>query len=57
LDDERAFLRLRAASALYEARGSGLEPAIRDAMLDLNWPEITAAEIDRVRSRFRRARR
>jgi excisionase family DNA binding protein len=55
LHDERALLRLRAATALYEARDLGLERAICDAMRDLEWPDQSAAEIDRVRTLFRRA--
>jgi excisionase family DNA binding protein len=55
LDELRALLRLRAATALYEARGAGLQAAILGAMLDLDWPVQSAAEIERVRTRFRRA--
>jgi hypothetical protein len=53
IEDQRKLLRLRIATAAHEARGKALEAAIRDAMIDLGWPGITAAEIERVRSRFR----
>jgi len=51
--DQRKLLRLRIATAVYEARGEALETAIIAAMIDLDWPDITTAEIDRIRSRFR----
>jgi hypothetical protein len=54
LEEWRALLRLRIATAAYEANGSRLEPAIRHAMLRLDWPKKTAREIERVRTWFRR---
>jgi hypothetical protein len=57
IKDQRKFLRLRIASAAYEARGEKLEAAILAAMSDLDWPDRSVAEIERIRSRFRRARR
>ena len=53
IEDQRKLLRLRIATAAHQAKGKTLEAAIRDAMIDLDWPDITAAEIERVRSRFR----
>jgi hypothetical protein len=52
-EDQRKLLRLRIATAAHQANGKALEAAIRDAMIDLDWPDITAVEIERVRSRFR----
>jgi hypothetical protein len=51
--DQRALLRLRMATALYEHRGENFEAAIIAAMIDLDWPDISTAEIERIRSRFR----
>ena len=53
IEDQRRLLRLRIATAVHEARGEALEAAIIAAMRDLDWPDQTAAEIDRIRSRFR----
>jgi hypothetical protein len=53
IEDQRGFLRLRIATAVHEARGEPLEAAIIAAMIDLDWPDQTAAEIERIRSRFR----
>jgi hypothetical protein len=53
IEDQRKLLRLRIATAAHEARGEALEAAIIAAMRDLDWPDQTAAEIDRIRSRFR----
>ena len=53
VEDQRALLRLRMATALYEARGESFEAAIIAAMINLDWPDITTAEIERIRSRFR----
>lgn len=41
------------ATALYEHRGESLEAAIIAAMIGLDWPDQTAAEIERIRTRFR----
>jgi hypothetical protein len=56
IEDQRKLLRLRIATAAYEARGEKLEAAIKAAMRDLDWDD-SVAELDRVRTRFRRARR
>ena len=53
IEDQRRLLRLRIATAAYEARGETLEAAIIAGMVDLDWPDQTAAEIERIRSRFR----
>jgi hypothetical protein len=57
--DHSKLLRLRIATAVYEARGHALGPAIFAAMIDLDWPKQkqTAAEIERIRARFRRGER
>ena len=55
IEDQRKLLRLRIATAAYEARGKTLEAAILAAMSDLDWPDRSVAEIERVRSRFRGA--
>jgi hypothetical protein len=54
--DQRDLTRLRIATAAHEARGKKFEAAINAAMSDLDWPDRTAAELERVRTRFRRAR-
>lgn len=54
--DQRDLVRLRIATAAYEARGKKFEAAIRDAMIDLDWP-CSVAEIERIRSHLRRAHR
>jgi hypothetical protein len=53
VEDHRRLLRLRIAAAVCQARGESLEGSIIAAMIDLDWPRITAAEIERIRSRFR----
>ena len=53
IEDQRALLRLRMATALYEHRGESFEAAIIAAMIDLDWPDISTAEIERIRTRFR----
>jgi hypothetical protein len=53
IEDLRALLRLRMATALYEHRGENFETAIIAAMTDLGWPDQTTAEIERIRTRFR----
>jgi hypothetical protein len=57
IEDQRKLLRLRIATAAHEARGAKLEAAILAAMSDLDWPDRSVTEIERVRTRFRRARR
>jgi hypothetical protein len=57
IEDQRKLLRLRIATAAHEARGKTFEAAILAAMSDLDWPDRSVAEIERIRSRFRRARR
>jgi hypothetical protein len=57
IEDQRKLLRLRIATAAHEARGAKLEAAILAAMSDLDWPDRSAAELERIRTRFRRARR
>lgn len=52
-----AMIVLRSVTARYETRGESLEGSIKAAMIDLNWPKRSAAEIDRIRTRFRRAQR
>jgi hypothetical protein len=56
-ETQRKLLRLRIATAAYEARGEKLEAAILAAMNDLDWPDRSVAEIERIRIRFRRAQR
>jgi hypothetical protein len=53
IEDQRKLMRLRMATALYEHRGESFEAAIIAAMIDLDWPDRTAAEIERIRTRFR----
>jgi hypothetical protein len=55
VEGRRRFLRLRIATAVHEARGEALEAAIAAAMHDLDCLG-TAAETDRIRTRFRRAK-
>jgi hypothetical protein len=57
VEEQRRFLRLRIATAVYEARGKRLEAAIIDAMIDLGWRDVTTTEIERIRARFRRRER
>jgi hypothetical protein len=59
IEDQRKLLHLRIATAAHEARGKTFEAAILAAMSDLDWPDRSrsVAEIERIRSRFRRARR
>jgi hypothetical protein len=54
-EEQRKLLRLRIATAAHEARGATLEAAILAAMSDLDWPDRSVAEIERIRTRFRRA--
>jgi hypothetical protein len=56
IQDLRRFLRLRIATSAYEVRGEGFEASIIAAMTDLDWPDQSAAEVDRIRKRFQRAR-
>jgi hypothetical protein len=49
-------LRLRIATSAYAVRGESLERSIIAAMTDLDWPDQSTDEIERIRTRFRRAR-
>jgi hypothetical protein len=52
-EDQRKLLRLRIAIAVHEARGKTFEAATIAGMIDHDWPDQSAAEIERIRSRFR----
>lgn len=56
VEDQRDLMRLWIATAVHEAQGKKLEAAINAAMSDLDWPDRTAAELERIRTRFRRAK-